>query len=204
MEAGMNYEFDPVKHEFRQDGKRVLSVTQVLAQAGICNYGCVDAELREYAMQRGTSVHWLTQLEDEGSLNYRTVPKSLRGYRKAYNTWKRRSGFMPLQIEQKFVSRFGFAGIIDRIGTLPYSGYRQMAVVDIKTGDIQDWVRLQLTPYTVAAADDNPRFAEVIRRVALRLYPDGTYKVKEFPPETWLTDWAEFIRALRGMNGNRN
>jgi hypothetical protein len=201
--ASAEFEFDPVRHEFWQNGHRKPSVTQVLAMAGICDFSCVDAELREYSMKRGTAVHWLTQLEDEGGLNYRTVPKNLRGYRKAFNTWKKRSGFLVTQIETKFVSKFGFAGIIDRVGMFPPNPFLQSAstaVVDIKTGDIADWVRFQLTPYTVAAAGDNPTIAEGIRRIALRLFPDGTYKIKEFPRSTWLGDWSRFIKELRGID----
>jgi len=198
------FDFDALKHEFWKDGKRCFSVTQVLANAGICDFSFVEAEVREYSMKRGTAVHWLTQLEDEGGLNYRTVPKPLRGYRKAFNTWKQRSGFVATAIETKFVSKFGFAGIIDRVGLFPPTPFfptASTAVVDIKTGDVADWVRLQLTPYTVAAAGDNPTIAEGIRRIALRLFPDGTYKVKEFPRSTWLGDWARFIKELRGMDG---
>src|SRR5450755_210227 len=114
-----DFNFDPEHHIFTKDGERVYSITQVLAQAGICDFSFVAEELRLYSMKRGTSVHWLTQLEDEGALNYRMVPRSLRGYRKAWNTWKRRSLFCPLMIEHKFCSRYGYAGIIDRAGTFP-------------------------------------------------------------------------------------
>src|ERR1700687_810938 len=70
--------FDAAKHEYRKaDGVAVPSVTQILAKAGICDFSFVEEERRVAAMERGTSVHWLLQLEDEGALNYRQVPLKL-------------------------------------------------------------------------------------------------------------------------------
>lgn len=205
----IGFDFDPDSHTFTQGGNVVPSVTQVLAEGGLCDFSFVEQELREYAMARGTSVHWMTQLEDEGALDYRRVPKSLRGYRKAWNLWKERSGFQVMAVEYKFISQFGFAGIVDRIGSLPPhrvigSGLLlPNAIVDLKTGDVADYVRYQLAPYTVAAATQ-VHHARSIRRIALRLRPDGTYKVKEFPQSQWAADWAKFMDTLRRTNGHRS
>jgi len=49
------------------------------------------------------------------------------------------------------------------------------AVVDIKTGVVADYVRYQLCGVCVWAAGDNPKRAEYIRRIALRLNADGSY-----------------------------
>lgn len=156
-------------------------------------------------MARGTSVHWMTQLEDQGALNYRRVPKSLRGYRKAWNTFKEASRLNITGIEVQFVSRFGFAGIIDRTATF-FSWGRNLvgtAIIDIKTGPIAHHVRYQLVLYTVAAAGDDPQLARYIRRIAVRLKPNGTYAVKEFPISEWVTDWSEAMEAVRSVNETR-
>jgi hypothetical protein len=192
--------FDPHTHTFtRPDGSRVFSVTQILAKAGICDYSAVPQANRDRGMRRGTSVHWLTQLDDQGALDYRTVPKSLRPYRKAYRTWVKRSGFNCLLIEQEFM-RDDFAGIVDRAGTFPattmyYDGSK--AVLDIKTGTaLQDWVKYQLCAYSVGI---EPRIglAKFIRRIALLLRPDGTYSIKEYPLCTWDLDYATFRKAVQ-------
>lgn len=191
--------FDPVKHEYRRNGVLIPSVTQVLARAGICDFSFVDEETRIHSMNRGKSVHWMLQLEDEGSLNYREVPKGLRGYRKAYLTWKRRSEFHAIWIEYGFVSDFGYAGTMDRAGSFPAStmySKGSSAVLDFKTGAIPDWSRLQLCAYSLAV-DPRPAIARTIRRIALSLRPDGTYTVKEYPLCTWDLDCAEFMRALK-------
>src|SRR5208337_821357 len=105
-----------------------LSITQVLAQAGIVDFSFVAEDIMVHAMNRGKSVHWLLQLDDEGALNYRTVPRALLGYRRAYKTWKRLSGFVPLLIEEHMISPLGYGGIPDRYGVLRGS----KAVVEFK------------------------------------------------------------------------
>lgn len=203
MSTVIPFTFDATKHLFSRDGKAVPSVTQVLAKVGICDFSFVDEETRRYAMERGTSVHWLLQLEDEEALDYRTVPKALRGYRKAYKLWKKRSLFYPLLIEHKFVSDFGYAGIVDRAGTFPATTMRShgtSAVVDFKTGAVPDWVRYQLCAYAVGIEPRLP-LARYMRRIALSLRPDGDYSVKEFPLCTFDSDWAIFNHAIRRANG---
>lgn len=192
-------DFDPERHEYRENGVIVPHVTGVLAKCGKCDFSCVEEEIRLHSIKRGQSVHWLTQLEDEGALNYRTVPASLRGYRKAYRTWKRHSGFHVIWIERKFISHYGFAGTVDRAGSFPATtmfGSGTSGVVDLKTGPIADWVRFQLCAYTLAV-DPRPAIARTIRRIALRLQPDGFYRVKEFPMQTWDSDFAEFMKDLK-------
>jgi hypothetical protein len=199
--AHNDFTFDAAAHAFWLEGKRIFSSTQILAMANLCDYSFLSADEREYSMARGTSVHWMTQLEDEGALDYRRVPKAMRGYRKAWNLWKERSGFTPLAIEKKFVSRYGFAGIIDRVGIFKmprWSGTQ--VVVDIKTGAVANHVAYQLVSYTMGAAEDDPNKASRIRRIALRLSDDGTYKVREFPLVTWGADWARFMSAVREVS----
>lgn len=191
--------FDAEKHEYRKDGIIVPSVTQVIASAGLCDFSCVAEDVRDHSIRRGQSVHWLLQLEDEGALNYRTVPKGLRGYRKAYRAWKKHSGFNVLWIERQFVSNFGFAGTLDRAGTFPSTtmyGSGTSAIVDFKTGDIADWTRYQLAAYSLEV-DARPAIARTVRRIGLSLKADGTYKVKEFPLCTWDGDISKFMEALK-------
>ena len=193
-------EFNAERHEYKRDGVIYRSVTQVLASGGKCPWQYVDEELRESSAKRGTSVHWLTQLEDEYALNYRTVPKTLRGYRQAWMEWKRATGFVPVHIERQFISRYGYAGTFDRLGSFPITslyGSRTTALVDLKTGEIQDYTRLQLAAYSLAV-DERFQIARNIRRVAVRLKPDGTYRVFEWPRSTWDRDIAEFMECLHG------
>ena len=202
----MTFTFDADKHEYRRDGKLVLSVTQVLAKSGICDFSAVDEETRIRSMKRGQSVHWLLQLEDEGALNYRTVPKGLRGYRKAYKTWKDRSQFHVLGVEESMFSPLGFAGTVDRYGTFPsvvLGGHGSSAVLDFKTGPVADWTRYQLAAYAVLCSP-SMSLARYMRRIALSLKSDGSYKVTEFPLCTFDVDLSKFIHALRKVTDAGN
>ena len=195
--------FDPVKHEYRNsNGLQVLSVTQILSLAGICDFSFVEEEIRVRSMERGTSVHWLLQLEDEGALDPRKIPLRLRPYRRAYLYWKDSSGFKPDLIERQFISHYGYAGTVDRYGHLPKTpNYPNgsSAVVDFKTGEVPDWVRYQLVAYAMRM-HANPGVARTVRRIALALRADGTYGVKEFPASTWDTDWATFLESKRRVD----
>lgn len=197
--------FDPEKHEYRSaSGSLVPSVTQILNRAGICDFSFVEEEIRQRAMERGSSVHWLLQLEDEGALNYRQVPIRLRPYRRAYLDWKKASGFLPELIEYKFISQFGYAGTLDRFGSLSPSlmfPYGSHAVVDFKTGEsVQEWTRYQLAAYAMRQGK-NPYHASRIRRIGLALRKDGTYRVREFHHESFPLDWAKFMEAKRSVDG---
>lgn len=205
---GVDFQFDPEKHEFKQNGVVIPSVTQILAKVGVCDFSYVEQEKRVASMKRGSDIHWMLQLEDEGALNYRTVPKRFRGYRKAWQAFKRETGAYVLWIENSFVSKSGYAGIIDRVVSFPpmgpcSSGFN--AILDIKTGQVCEWVKFQLVAYAVqygAMNSMSPSQAVVIRRIAVRLNADGTYRVKEFPRSEFLSDWAVFLDFLRRANDN--
>lgn len=182
--------FDPEKHEYRNSaGVIVPSVTQIIKRAGLMFHSGDDAPMR-----CGASVHWVTQLDDQGLLKHRRVPTKLRGYREAWRAWKSASGFMVRDIEMPFISRFGYAGTLDRAGTLSF----QDCVVDLKSGTaIPEWAKYQLVAYGMY------RFGKPCRRVAVRLCEDGKYRAKEFPLETFASDWAYFYSLLRKVRDDR-
>lgn len=192
--------FDPKTHQYSDERGTWPSVTTILADAGIVDFSAVNVEVREKAMKRGSSVHWLLQLSDEGCLNYRTVPKAMRGYRQAWITWRERSGFVPLLIEQPFISPHGYAGTPDRFGTFPNG---TCAVVDIKSGkgDVADWVRVQTAAYARWYQVDVLGPVKIPRRIGVQLHHDGTYRVREFEPSTMAYDFARFFGALNEWKG---
>lgn len=197
------FTFEQETHTYKRGGKVIPSVTQILAAGGKCSWEYVNEESRLHSLKRGQAVHWLTQLDDEGALNYRTVPIRLRGYRKAYRDWKRNSAFHVDWIEHRFTSHYGFAGTLDRTGWFPATtDYERgtSAVVDLKTGPIiAGHVRLQLAAYSLAV-DQRPAIARTIRRIALRLSADGRYQVKEFPMSEYDSDLAQFMECLKNVS----
>ena len=194
--------FDPIKHQyFDSQGVQRPSATWILAQSGLCDFSFVEQEIRDRAMERGKSVHWMLALEDQRALHVQSLPFKLRPFRRGYLDWKHASGFVPECIEWAFISPYGYAGTLDRSGTFPKttlypSGSR--AVVDFKTGNapVQDWVRFQLVAYAVGLCK-TIALARQVRRIGLALHPDGTYQVKEFPVSTFEYDFSIFMEAKR-------
>lgn len=194
--SDIDFNFDRERHEFTVLGAVWPSITQVLAMSGIVDFSFVAEDIRIHAMRRGKSVHWLLQLDDEGLLNYRTVPRALLGYRRAYRTWKKRSQFEPLLIEKPMASRLGYCGIPDRYGILA----RTKSVVEFKTGAVADWTRFQLAAQCLLI-QPNLALARTIRRIGLSLLPDGKYRVKEFPLSEFDSDISKFMEALKTCKG---
>lgn len=186
---------DPTTHTYYQDGVVFdgPSVTQALVYSGLADFSAVDEDVRQRAMERGSNVHWMLTLHDQGVLDYRRVPVPLRPYRKAYLRWRQDTGFIPRNdwIERSFVSHLGYAGTIDRIGDFTWINGKNPgpAVVDFKSGSIPEFCRYQLALYA--------NHAKIYRRIALCLRSDGTHTVKEYKFEDFGVDFAKGIEAIR-------
>jgi hypothetical protein len=187
--------FDASSHQYSDHAGIVFpSVTTILAHAKVVDFSVVREEIRERSLKRGTSVHWITELSDLGALKPRSAPKALRGYLKAWRLWRENSGFVPMLIEKPFISPFGYAGTPDRFGSFPNGTW---AVVDIKSGDgeVADYTKYQLAAYSkwysLTEGKSN------IRRVAVKVHSDGTYRAKEFPLNTMPLDFSKFWACLQ-------
>jgi hypothetical protein len=187
--------FDPTTHRYTDAADvEFPSVTTLLVYGGIVNFDAIREDIRQRSMKRGTSVHWITELSDLGALKPRSAPKALRGYLKAWRSWRENSGFTSLLIEKPFISPHGYAGTPDRFGSFPNGTW---AVVDLKTGlngDVAAWVGTQLSAYAKWYSVTEGRFG--IRRIGVKLHPDGTYRAKEFPVNTMPLDFAKFYGCL--------
>jgi hypothetical protein len=191
------FTFEHETHTFRNSkGQVVPSVTQVLKRAGLIAeqfYERADPN----AKTLGENVHWATSLVDKGRAGLvmskagrNRNTHSIKPYVRCWTEWKQRTGFTPVYVEHEFVSRYGYAGIVDRFGFFPDKSF---AVVDLKTGHtIPPWVRYQLVGYV-------PEFGGVlaIRRFAVRLRSTGPAVTKEYEPDTAATDWAQFMKYVK-------
>jgi len=175
--------FDPTLHQYRNEEGRIFpSVTEVIRGSGKFFY-----RNAQESIERGTKVHKMLEKYDLGSSR---CPAALRPYKNAYRDWKRSVEFVPLVVERPFISPYGYAGTVDRTG---YIGPKlEQCVLDLKTGvAVPEWCRLQLVAYGMHA------FGRPVRRIALRLSPEGKAYVKEYPLSSFLVDWAEFMELLR-------
>lgn len=182
------FEVDVARHRTYMDGRLVPSVTQVLKQAGLVSPYAMD----EAAAERGRAVHLLTAQDDVKKVDYRKVPKHLRGFLDAWRAYRSISGFVPELIEHRvYHPSPEYAGTFDRYGRRDGSGFPVM--LDIKTsntGQIADVTRFQLAAYC-GAHQTGP-----VERMAVGLRPDGRFSVRTWPVETFFSDLAYFLQLV--------
>lgn len=194
--------FDEAKHEYRLgvSGPVIDSVTQILKAVGISRYGRPGTELFDTpAMQRGKAVHRATELFDKEVLDFATVTDDVMPYLMAWIDFREKTGFQPSLIEQQVFHRiYSYAGTLDREGTMgpnPYVKFHrgQRVVIDIKTGDVEDWTALQLSGYDEALPKVTPRRL----RLAVQLKPDGTWRPHRFDDDN---DGYVFLSQVTNYN----
>jgi len=200
---------DKIKHTYTDEtGKVYPSVTQLLKAANFYNYQAVNSDVLRRAAQFGQAVHKATALLDRDNLGEYdpALDPYLNGWRKFRSDF-----FSSLQIriiERPLIStKYGFAGQPDRcFDNLTKSGG---VVVDIKTGQHEDWHSLQTAGYDFLIREylgkESPRTFE---HWVVHLMPEE-YKIEpvdkndiEFNKKTFLS--AVQIWHWRNSNGGNN
>jgi hypothetical protein len=199
----MTVHFEPITHTYTDDsGRQFPSVTQILRVSGLMPDIPISEERKRAAQDRGTNIHWLFQLDNEGALNTRRLNTTMRGYLKSWRAWKKDSGFFVIKdlVEFAFINaEYGFAGTVDAGGMLQ----EFPTIVDYKSGAaIPEYVRWQLCPYAVGAFGKKAKFT---RRICFQPRPDSNppYRVREFPTTEFQQDWAKFYQALQEVKGDQ-
>lgn len=182
---------------YRVRGERVPSVTEVIEIAGLSDIESLKrkagADVVEKAAVRGTIVHGyceVVDLDDQYDLD--EIPEAFRGYVKAYKRFRAETGFEPIYSELCVASpSHGFAGTLDRLGIYPEDG--RVALIDLKTPaqPSPTWA-IQTAGYAIAVEDAG--VSTVDERSALRLRPNGTYKLD---PHHGHGHTHDFLAALR-------
>ncbi len=181
--------FDAEAHVYTLSGRRMPSVTQVLAQ--LEDWSKVDPVALELARVRGQHIHRMVELDVHGNLDEESLAPEYHGYLRQWRKFLAETRFKPLLAEcQVFDERYGYAGTFDLAGTL---GPR-FVLVDVKSGLVPRTVPLQTAAY-LGAAVQRGKFPASAERAALRLHEDH---YRFFPIETpYLVDLADFVAALR-------
>lgn len=188
--------FDPKEHEYWLGRDRLESVTEVIEGLGI-----IDATwFTETSRIRGARVHSATALFDQGRLDWESLApieavlgEPIANYVRAWEAFRNETGFTPAKIEIiGYHDRYRYAGTLDRIGT--FANGRE-ALLDIKTGPVEDWVGLQTAAYNAMHPSQRPR-----ARCGVGLRADGTYMIREFPD---VDDEPTFLYALAVLRWGR-
>lgn len=187
-------EYSDSEHRYFADGREVLSVTQVLNLAGLVSPFCMQEEAR----WRGSEVHRLCAVSDGEGLDLRTVPSKLRGYIRAWQQYRKDTGFEPTLIEQRIDDHVHhYSGRLDRVGTR--RGQTSLTIIDLKTGAVPDYAKYQLAAYAHGLRPNH-----VFERIGVQLKPDGKYSSKVFSQMDFNADLAKFLQMLRTVKEDMN
>ncbi len=156
--------FDAEKHEYRIDGQRVPSVTQVLQGAGLIDTRWFNEEART----RGTYVAQATQFYDEGTLDYDALDDELKSYIMAWEKFLVENDVQVVNVEMMVANLARrYAGTLDRLIILR----EQRWLLDIKTGSKAAWHALQTAGYSMCIVGPIGWH----HRASILLQDDGSY-----------------------------
>jgi len=170
-------EFDEQKHEYKVNGTKVPSVTEVTRFLHYDEASGANVYLRNEAARRGSAIHEATMLIDYGEHIPDEFPDDWFGYIEAYLRFLNDFKVEWLGIERQLAfiaeDRPVYAGTIDRYGYI--NG--EMSVLDIKTGTKINHlaVEAQLEGYQQMLYQNEKIAAQKL--YTLQLCKDGTYNL---------------------------
>jgi hypothetical protein len=173
-----NGSFEEKGHIYRDaQGRKVLSVTQVLQLMGLVNYDFIREEILQRKSQIGIAVHKSIEYLCEGALDWDTVDPAAMPYVVGAESWMREMAFVSEKREQAGIATingmsFGYA--YDHKGKMRYKGRERQVILDLKTcsASSPSWA-LQTAGYALA---ENPNSPASLLRVVTQLLPDGRVK----------------------------
>jgi len=185
--------FDEPSHTYRHGGDLVPSVTQILGM--MTDLSCIRESILEYAKTRGHGVHLGCELYDQDDLDWDSVGAELRPYIDAWADFRAKTGFVPIQIEQRvFHPHLRYAGTLDRSGI--FQG--ELSIIDIKAvASMYPTTGMQTAAYAEAIHAGDPKAPKHTGRYAVQLLRTGKWKLHTYRDRT---DWPVFVSALTLMN----
>lgn len=170
-------------HIYRdQQGRRVLSVTQIFERLGMNDYANVRKEVLLRKAEIGVATHKAVELLLLGRLDWDTVDDRIMGYTVGAETWFRRAGFKLAEAEHQGiheVSGLKYGYQYDQRGWMSFGGRQRSVIVDLKTMvETSPTWPIQIAAYSLAAPP-LPN-GEKYLRVVLHLHKDGPAKAHYF------------------------
>lgn len=191
--------FREADHTYWLDGVELPSVSEITSYLPDDKFDDVDENILEVAADRGTEVHYLTTLIDNGIDIDGEYPSNLQGYIGAYRLFLSEHDVSFFLTEQPIYSLAErYAGTPDRIGFV--DGF--VTVVDYKcVAQVnKPKVKIQTNAYK-KAYEEMYGFA-VERLLCLQLMPDGKYRLYEVAiDDTELNACLILWRATKKKHG---
>ena len=197
------------EHVYLVDGVPKPSVTEILNPITAGGYGAINAAVVEYARERGSMIHEITQMIDFGDKPF--VPMEISGYVRAYLSFLR--DYRPVWhgIETiVYDDESDVCGTVDRYGEID----GRMAVVDLK---------VQAAPSVankISVCAQTAEYGRALKikdpdRFALYLHSDGTYNLmscikyeakRGFDGLDVFDDYLKIFKKIERikLNGKRN
>lgn len=167
------FTFDEATHTYTLDGRRLPSVTQIIAP--LHDFSRVPLDVLERKRAFGVAVHLACELDDNGELDDAETDADVLVRVEAWRKFKRDTGATVLMNEQRFYHpSLLFAGTLDRvIATRAGDVY----MPDLKTStDMADAFGVQLSGYELLVSANRPEYQRIARK-GLQLRDDGTYRL---------------------------
>jgi hypothetical protein len=178
-----NFVFNDLTHEYFLDGKRMPSVTEIIA-AVIPRAWSPDP----WYMERGTANHKAIALHLNGQLDESTLDPRIIGHFTAAKKFLAETGYgRGAIVERPMYSPHGFAGTPDLI-----AGGK---LIDWKSS-IEPTVEFQLGAYSILAALCSGK------ALAVELSEDGKYKIHAFDVKAAQRLWMNLFSVYGWMNKN--
>lgn len=168
MNLALDYRADT--HEYRIDGKRVPSVTQVLRPL-YSWLDWIDPNVRDRKALIGTYVDEAIGLDLGPGVDPDSIDESCRPYFDAWLLFRRECNYRHIAYQEKlFNARYGYAGTLDLRGHLN----EWPSIIDIKCVTVlSPAVALQTSGYAGALSEPHKRYA-------LRLCGNGRYRLQAY------------------------
>lgn len=178
-------------HEYTEDGRKLISVTQVLDLNGL--YKGTEYFTPE-SRELGTAIHQACEFYDRGIFDdYEWDPKVIP-FVESWKEFRAVTGFTPILTEQLFSSKvYGFAGRTDSIGEMKKENW----IIDWKHGSDQPAHRYQTAGYHLLLAESHHMqelATKRIRRGTVFLQANGS--IAKLKPHNDIADIQKFMCLL--------
>jgi hypothetical protein len=182
---------DVEKHVYTIGGRRIPSVTQILAANGFYEFPFASPEDLAYKMQLGTDVHHAAHLHDIGRLDYNTITEEVGAYFEGWLRFRAEHPEFKIRGSERIIYHpaLDYAGQLDRV----LDDGSELILGDIKCGAELPAAALQTAAYKAANNERCKAADHIGRRVSIHLNGNGRYRL------VWHTnpqDFRAFCAAL--------
>lgn len=176
--------FDEASHRYAYEGVPVPGVTSLLSP--LVDFSRVDPQVLAAKADLGRRVHAACQFWSEGDLDPDSVQDDVQPYLCGWQKFVEQTDARIVACEVRvYDPLYRYAGTLDVIADIAAERF----LLDIKTSIARPLaVGAQTAAYMRALRDPS-----VTRRGAVRLRPDGTYRLDSL---TDPDDWSAFLAAL--------